>query len=175
MDDPNEFGGQSSVETLRLLMQFRKLDAKAVMGLSADESKLYTDLSARLGKLIDPKSQKVIQRRKNLRISTNIEVNLKSGKDFEKVYIKNISGGGVYVATKSLHPIGSLVSLNIHIADQKKVIDVQGCVSWLNPQGVDQLPPGMGVRFIDLTPAQEELIRSLVRNRLEEELGKKKD
>jgi type IV pilus assembly protein PilZ len=41
---------------------------------------------------------------------------------------------------------------------------VDGRVIWVNqPQGADSINPGMGVQFVDLTPAQRDQILGLVR------------
>jgi type IV pilus assembly protein PilZ len=41
---------------------------------------------------------------------------------------------------------------------------VDGRVIWVNqPHGADSINPGMGVQFVDLTPAQRDQILGLVR------------
>ena len=62
----------------------------------------------------------------------------------------NISEGGVFVATHVLLPVGSLVGLHLELQNQARIMTL-GEVRWSRAySGDDDIPPGLGIKFVGL-------------------------
>jgi type IV pilus assembly protein PilZ len=71
---------------------------------------------------------------------------------------------GIFIQTVNPHPPGTLLNLHFRPPGGGPQIDVEGRVIWVNPpRKHDSINPGMGIQFVDLTPAQREQIKVLVR------------
>src|SRR5262249_15845672 len=78
----------------------------------------------------------------------------------------NLSEGGVFVATLNLLPVGTAVDLTFSLPGKVR-ISVQGEVRWTREVD-DRAPdvfPGVGVRFVDLTPEAAQALRRFVADR----------
>jgi type IV pilus assembly protein PilZ len=103
------------------------------------------------------------ERREHQRFDTAISVDYASGETFLFAYLQNISEMGIFVRTDEPSPIGTRLRLRFQVGDQELSLD--GEVTWINPlrPAGDNLNPGMGVRFIELTAETREEVVSLVR------------
>ena len=105
---------------------------------------------------------------KNRRISARYDVMLSvdctSGDTFLFSYIRNISEMGIFVTTHDPMPVGTRLTLRFAPGGGTP-LELAGDVVWINPYrpGGDNLNPGMGVRFRDLTADQRERIVDIVR------------
>jgi uncharacterized protein (TIGR02266 family) len=79
--------------------------------------------------------------------------------------ITNISELGIFVRTNQPLQIGTKVTLRFEIPAMTEEFVLTGQVQWVNPLKVlgENLNPGMGVRFVDLTPEDRERIVDAVR------------
>lgn len=104
------------------------------------------------------------ERRIYERFDTTVKVDYASGETFLFAYLTNISEMGIFVRTESPLPIGSGLRLRFHINDEDS-LEFDGEVMWVNPVRAvgDNLNPGMGVRFANLTAEQREQVVALVR------------
>lgn len=104
-------------------------------------------------------------RREHKRVLVNIEVDYKCDDTFLFAYITDLSAVGIFIQTPK--PLQPGTHLNLHFKPAGgPAIDVEGRVMWVNPLrpgSADNLNPGMGVQFVDLTPAQREQVMALVR------------
>ena len=103
------------------------------------------------------------ERREHQRFETSISVDYASGDTFLFAYLQNISEMGIFVRTEKPLPIGTRLRLRFQVEDSELALD--GEVTWINPvrPAGDNLNPGMGVRFIELTADKREEVVSLVR------------
>lgn len=83
--------------------------------------------------------------------------------DMERSVTINASTGGCFLfTTRSLYKTGQLININfINIKDNSPII---ASVRWLQPWGVANLIPGIGVRFEQITTAQLEELAHLVKS-----------
>lgn len=99
------------------------------------------------------------------RIPFETEVRMRFGdlRDFVSQYSGNISLGGMFVQTANPPAPGSTVEVEFALGDGTELIRGRGKVVWARDEepGSD-LPPGMGVRFLELTPGSRELIFRVV-------------
>jgi type IV pilus assembly protein PilZ len=105
-----------------------------------------------------------IERRQYERFETLISVDYSSGDTFLFSYIQNISEMGIFIRSDNPLPIGTTLQLRF-APDGQEPIELTGEVTWVNPYRPfgDNLNPGMGVRFRELSPELRERIVSLVR------------
>jgi len=95
-----------------------------------------------------------------------LQVTMLSEHNFFMGLSENMSEGGLFIATHQLQPIGTMVDLKFQLPMRAEPLEVRGEVRWLRPFSQDvEAPPGMGVRFVNLTPEQNELIRAFLRSR----------
>jgi type IV pilus assembly protein PilZ len=103
------------------------------------------------------------ERREHERVAMCLEVDYRCDDTFLFAYITDMSAMGIFIQTTTPKPAGTLLNLRFRTPDGSRM-DVDGRVIWVNqPHGADSINPGMGVQFVDLTPAQRDLIQGLVR------------
>jgi type IV pilus assembly protein PilZ len=103
------------------------------------------------------------ERREHRRVMVSMEVDYGCDNTFLFAYITDLSAMGIFIQTSAPHPPGTSLNLRFQPAGGPQ-LDVEGRVIWVNPpRKHDSINPGMGVQFVDLTPAQREQIKALVR------------
>jgi type IV pilus assembly protein PilZ len=106
-------------------------------------------------------------RREHQRFETSsIAVDYASGETFLFAYLQNISEMGIFIRTDHPSRIGTRLRLRFQVEDSdSEPLTLDGEVTWINPLRAagDNLNPGMGVRFIELTPDKREHVVGLVR------------
>lgn len=83
----------------------------------------------------------------------------------ESALIVNINALGAYVAHDALPRLGQTLSLRFGVPGNVRAVDVRGAVAWLNRRQehpVHSLPPGFGVRFMELPSEARARIETLV-------------
>ena len=108
--------------------------------------------------------------RREPRVSAELRIRLAYGSvdDFVERYATNLSRGGIFVRTLEPSPPGSEVLIDISLATGDHVIRGKGVVRWTTPPsapGEPEREPGMGIRFIELTPESRALIDLVVATR----------
>ncbi len=82
---------------------------------------------------------------------------------FINEYLSNLSPGGIFIRTDTPEPPGQLLDFEFRLGDGYELIRGRGEVVWARerPDGPER-PPGMGVRFIELSPGSKDLIYKIV-------------
>jgi uncharacterized protein (TIGR02266 family) len=107
-------------------------------------------------------------RRKEERLAVKIRISFKKATDFFKAYSANIGPGGFFIKstyqTVENLPVGSLLDLEFNLPDSGHVIHTKGRVAWTRLEEADpeNMPPGMGIEFIDMNPADRELLERYI-------------
>ena len=103
-------------------------------------------------------------RRVHTRYDTSIAVDYASGETFLFAYLTNISEMGIFIRTNEPLKVGTRLRLRF-VKGEAEPFVLEGEVTWINPykQNGENLNPGMGVRFIELTPDRREQVVALVR------------
>jgi type IV pilus assembly protein PilZ len=99
------------------------------------------------------------------RVLVDLEVDYASEDNYLFAYITDISETGIFVRTTTPEPPGTNLNLRFRIDDGPQ-IQVEGAVIWVNPfrpNNVDNLHPGMGIRFIELDDELKDRLLELVR------------
>src|SRR3954452_2409194 len=104
-------------------------------------------------------------RRVHARVTVDLEVDYKSADNFLFAYITDISAMGIFIRTNVPEPPGSRLNLRFTPPGGEQ-LSLEGRVMWVNPYrpgSYDNINPGMGVQFIELSALQREQIVNLVR------------
>lgn len=109
-------------------------------------------------------SEEFRERRASERIPVTLSVDYKHGDTFLFSYITNISTMGIFVRSEDPLPPGTSLTLRF-TPPGGELLEIAGEVTWINPfrPGGENLNPGMGVRFVGLTPEIRERLVELVR------------
>ena len=103
-------------------------------------------------------------RRTAERIAVTWSVDCRTEDTFLYASIRNISELGIFVATTSPLPVGTTLTLRFAPPGEDEPFVLQGRVQWVNAVRPlsDNLNPGMGVAFLDLTiDARERLVEAI--------------
>ena len=109
------------------------------------------------------------ERREHQRFDTSIAVDYASGETFLFAYLQNISEMGIFIRTDTPSRVGTRLRLRFQVEPgvhgEREPLTLEGEVTWINPlrPSGDNLNPGMGVRFIELSPDKREEVVGLVR------------
>jgi len=109
-----------------------------------------------------------IARRVHARVTVDLEVDYKSADNFLFAYITDISAMGIFVQTNNPEPEGTRLNLCFRTPPELggKPMELEGEVIWVNhhrPNDSSGRNPGMGIRFVDLTPQQRDEVMRMVR------------
>jgi type IV pilus assembly protein PilZ len=77
-------------------------------------------------------------------------------------FARNISEGGLFIATESALPVSTVISLEFRLPGNQEPIVVNGRVVWTVNGGPEQ-PSGMGIEFENLDDSALRRIRQLMR------------
>lgn len=104
------------------------------------------------------------ERRNSQRFETSIAVDYASGETFLFAYLKDISEMGIFIRANDPLTVGTKLRLRFHVDDGDPLV-LDGEVTWINPfkKNGENINPGMGVRFTQLTPERREQVVALVR------------
>jgi len=84
-------------------------------------------------------------------------------------YIPILGEGGLFIASVDPLPLGTVLDLEISLASQGVNFNVKGEVVWIN-QDEDPARRGMGIKFLNLSYEQKQIIYSLVDDTLRQHL-----
>jgi type IV pilus assembly protein PilZ len=94
------------------------------------------------------------ERRIFTRKSVSVSVGMQTEHGFWNGFAENISEGGIFISTHAPFDMGTEVDVSFALAmkgGKKKVYRVHCEVRWIRPDSGGGLPPGMGLKFMDLT------------------------
>jgi uncharacterized protein (TIGR02266 family) len=104
------------------------------------------------------------ERREEPRVEAEIEVRYRTAQEFLSAYSLNISGGGIFVRTSEPLPLNRVVRLRFMLPDVSHRFEVSGIVVWSNPgSSRSSLPPGMGIKLVDLDPRSKQLLAEFIK------------
>lgn len=105
-------------------------------------------------------------RREHARCRVELDVSLGSDHNFYAGFVENLSVGGVFVATHALRAIGEDVEFTVHLPGGMGSVHGVGEVRWIREYSDrSNVPPGMGVRFVELQPGGIESIQQFLSSR----------
>jgi len=102
------------------------------------------------------------EKRKHARVPIKLKVVFTSPQDFVEHYIFDLSVGGLFVESETFLDRGEEVRLKISFVDNTEPMEIPSEVMWCRkniqrtPRG--DLPPGMGMKFLELSVENKERI-----------------
>ncbi len=101
------------------------------------------------------------------KIRLEIAINQSSEHNFFTGFALDVSEGGVFIATNDIKAIGSELEFSFRLDGRS--IRVVGLVRWLREPDafIGSLPPGMGIRFLEIDPEDLQRIQSFVEKQRE--------
>jgi uncharacterized protein (TIGR02266 family) len=104
--------------------------------------------------------------REHARCRVELDVSLGSDHNFYAGFVENLSAGGVFVATHALRAIGEVVEFAVHLPGGMASVSGVGEVRWIREYSDrNNVPPGMGIRFVELQPGGLESIETFLTSR----------
>ena len=110
---------------------------------------------------IDPKDRRQWQR-----VLVDLEVDYGNQENYLFAYIRDISATGIFVRTNSPEPPGTRLNLRFTPPSADTPLELEGEVIWINPYrpgAMDNLHPGMGIRFVGLDDELRDRLLALIR------------
>ncbi|ACL65757.1 2-alkenal reductase [Anaeromyxobacter dehalogenans 2CP-1] len=110
------------------------------------------------------------QERRDPRVPVLLRIRLAYGSvdEFVDRFALNVSRGGLFVRTLEPQPPGTPLRLDVVLESGDQVIHGSGVVRWSTPPSAPGEParvPGMGIKFVDLSPESRALVDRLVAGR----------
>ncbi len=117
---------------------------------------------AKAGNVILEEERRKGDRRRDIRVPVNIWVEEYQGDDVYFQQAGNLSVGGVFFERTIPHPIGTKVGLRFSIPGSDGVIETTGEV--VSVPADEEF--GAGIRFLDLDPVEEQIIKEYIEKQL---------
>jgi uncharacterized protein (TIGR02266 family) len=96
-------------------------------------------------------TRRTLAEREYARLDLEVAVDMASDHNFFTGFSCNLSGGGLFVATHRVMPVGTLLEVSFQLPDSDEPIVAQVEVRWVRDQNeLSDCPPGMGLRFLSI-------------------------
>jgi uncharacterized protein (TIGR02266 family) len=112
--------------------------------------------SASAAAVAGPEAQEARFRREqrgHQRVDLEAVVTLESDHNFYTGLTRDISAGGLFVATHALRPVGARLRVRFSLPGASAPIEADAEVRWVRDSRFSTLPPGMGLRFVNVSGA----------------------
>ena len=128
--------------------------------ITSDFRQLLVTLVRRLNKTTD--DFVLASSRLEPQVTGTIRISFKKESDFFKSYIGNLAKGGLFVRTKKVLPVDTLLNLELTLPKTDRTVHTTGKVVWTRAENMssDKMPPGMGIQFVDIDPEDERLLKN---------------
>ncbi len=102
-------------------------------------------------------------RRSYERFEASLQVDYTHGENFLFSYVCNISEMGIFIYSKTPLSVGTRLRVRFSPPGEDS-FEMQGQVAWVNPvkDASDDINPGMGVRFLEMSADQRERVVELI-------------
>ncbi len=126
-----------------------------------------TDTMKIIRSLIDkPDSREKEKRQQKDRIPKKFKISFPSPDTFKEQYLANVGTGGIFIQTRKPLNRGARFDLRIYLPDGQNPVDVYCEVVWAHNLarvvGTKSYPPGMGIKFLDLSVEGRERIDDIL-------------
>lgn len=93
------------------------------------------------------------RRARRVSLDYDVTVGMESDAMFYTGLLKDISSGGLFIATTKPHNVGDKISLQLNLPGSDDPLQVNGVIKWHRGEYVsEELPEGVGVELSDLDP-----------------------
>ena len=102
-------------------------------------------------------------RRRSLRTELIVRVDYSTIDEMFSEFTRDINEGGLFIETEKPQPAGTEVTMQFSLPGTDETLSTVGRVVHVT-SGDDQMPPGMGIEFEELSPDDRGRIDSLIRS-----------
>ena len=102
-------------------------------------------------------------RRRSLRTELIVRVDYSTIDEMFSEFTRDINEGGLFIETEKPQPAGTEVTMQFSLPGSDETLSTVGRVVHVT-SGEDQMPPGMGIEFEELSPEDRGRIDSLIRS-----------
>jgi len=143
-----------------MLLEGRKT---ATEGMTVADYQRWTQVKRVLNQHFQPGVQEShADRRESVRVPLRLRMGFQSYGEIRETLMTNLSRGGIFIATQSPLPLGSILRVRIRIEESGQEIDLAGEVASHNAgPGLLSEELGMGVKFCKMMPEQEKAVDDL--------------
>jgi uncharacterized protein (TIGR02266 family) len=101
------------------------------------------------------------------RYAVTVQVTLESEHNFFTGLTQDLSGGGLFVATPTLCPIGTRVQVRLHLPTAEAPLDLLTEVRWVRTRDVPGGggKAGVGLMFLQMSPKAKDAIKQFLNQR----------
>jgi uncharacterized protein (TIGR02266 family) len=107
------------------------------------------------------------ERRSSPRYQVQVEVGMQTENNFYTGLTQDLSGGGIFVATHQIRPVGERIKVLLTLPGQTQPFEILTEVRWVRgtsfSQGAED--PGMGLRFLQMSQLAHNVIGEFIRQR----------
>jgi len=102
--------------------------------------------------------------RQSKRRDFQCEVSAKSDHQLFTGFSENISEGGLFISTYETTPIGTRFGVTFSVVGVEREFTGTVEVCWVREYSemTPHMKPGMGVRFVDLSPQDEQILNAII-------------
>jgi uncharacterized protein (TIGR02266 family) len=142
-------------------------------GLSPADMTRWSQLKGALNRHFQPDVEEQHSRsRDSVRVPLDLNVNFESRGEVSKCLMKNLSAGGIFVATESPLPIGTPFNVRIRIERTGEEIELPGEVVSVGASADLAVEEhGMGIRFVNLTEVQLKQVAEFSEDAMKKAIG----
>ena len=134
--------------------------------LLAEFNKLSSDFRAIIVSMAK-KFEKMVSRitefssRQGTRVQKSLSLTYKDDRAFIKAYTGNVSSGGLFIRTENPLPHGEKFFLKLQLPDVSEPLKINCEVVWSRKksQATDVRPPGMGVKFLEMSRQDSDVLK----------------
>lgn len=100
------------------------------------------------------------------RVDVEADITFFSDDNFYQGFSENISEGGLFVVTYLPRKCGDVITVRFTLPGIEHTLEARAEVRWVRASVPERhLPPGLGVRFLDLSQADRAIVERFVRKR----------
>ncbi len=107
------------------------------------------------------------EKRQSPRVTYKAEVSYGSEDNFYLGFTGNISEGGLFISTNNPMEVGSKIKVKLTLPGIDQPVELDAEVRWVRDIDVSDegLPPGMGVRFLNIPEDIKKAIQDFIKER----------
>jgi len=105
------------------------------------------------------------ERRTVPRHEVAVDVTFESEHNFYTGLTQDLGGGGLFVATGTLRPIGECVRVRLTLPGSPEFLDAIAEVRWVRPTETVEGEAGMGLQFLQMSAKTKQAVKAFVEKR----------
>ncbi|HOX45099.1 MAG TPA: TIGR02266 family protein [Myxococcota bacterium] len=125
-------------------------------GLSYEQKRMV------YGLVDDCLRERLLERRRHARVDAQLEVQFLFADGFFEETTDDLSMGGLFIASERVLPVGERLRLVLHVPGERPAVKALAEVMRVRAEAAPGKPRGMGVRFVELTPEDQETLRAFL-------------